>query len=331
MKPELFFPISADAQKLYWPDEVVDRLGRIAALVMPDPDAEPWDRCGPDTRAIVVGWGAPQLPESVWSRLSGLIAVGIFGGSASYIESPTDLLRTGVTLSNASPEMGEGVAETTLALMLASQYDLVNSASAFRETGRLDYDVDRVNRSLAGSTVGLIGFGYIGRMVAALLRPLGTSILVHDPYADVAKQGFPDCRQTDLNSLLKKSDVVSLHAGWTKETEGMLGPDRLDLLKPGALVVSTARMPIFVQEALAERVLAGRLRFASDFIPFDRTIWSRPEMMACPGLIAVHGHTSVTGRTVRRMAERVATDLERIFSGEEPENRVTEEWISRTT
>ncbi len=331
MPPRLFFPVSPEAQRHYWPTEILDRLRDWADVSKPAAGQDAWPACPSDSQAIVVGWGAPRLPAQVWQGLPDLRIIGIYGGSASYVDSPGKALRDGITLTNASPEMGEGVAETTLALILAAQYDIPESARAFRATGDLSYKPGQTNRSLAGATIGLIGFGHIGSRVAGLMRAFQTKCLVYDPYVKVSRVTSAGCKAASLEDLLSRSDIVSLHAGWTPETEGLLCASRLDLMKPGALVVSTARMPIFDQQALAARVLSGRMRFASDFIPFDPSVWSIDEMKACPHLIAVHGHTSVTRRTLRRMAERVVCDLELFFSGKAPENPVTEDWISRTT
>ena len=331
MKPIVFFPISDDACRWYWSTDALDRLRDLATVVEPSDGEAPWESCGTDAQAVVVGWGAPRLPAAVWRCTPSLKLISIYGGSASYVEEPVEALRTGITLANASPEMGEAVAESALALMLSARYGIAESCQSYRQTGALSYEPGQLNRSLAGSTVGLIGFGHIGRMVAELLRPLSVDLLVHDPYVSPNAIVRSGGRATDLEDLLKRSDVISLHAGWTKETEGMLGPGQLDLTKPGTLIVSTARMPIFDQRALAERVLSGRLRFASDFIPFDPSIWSSEEMRACPHLVAVHNHTSVTDRSVDRMADRVVRNIEQYFAGELPDNAIDEAWIERTT
>ena len=330
MTANVFFAVSREARQWYWPPEVVARLHRVADVVEPSSWSTPWESCA-GIEGLVVGWGAPRLPADVWRRLDSLRVVSIFGGSASYIEEPIELLRRGVTLANASPEMGEAVAEEALALMLAGQYGLVTSSTAHRNSGELTHEGGQTNRSLTGATVGLIGFGFIGRKVAELLRPFAVRLLVYDPYVDPELIDRSGGQAVSLHELLRESDVVSLHAGWTKETEGMLGSERLDLLRPGTLIVSTARMPIFDQHALAQLVLSGSVRFASDFIPYDQAVWATPEMRASPHLIAVHGHTSVTQRSLYRMARRVVRNIEQVFAGEEPDNKMTEEWIIRTT
>ena len=326
MKPTVFFPVTQDAREHYWPAEVLERLYSLARVAEPGPADEAWESCGTGVQAIVVGWGAPQLPASVWRRVPSLELISIFGGSAGYIDEPIDALRSGIVLANASPEMGEAVAESTLGLMLAAQYRLMQSNRSYQLTGNLSPVPGKHSWSLTGCTVGLIGFGHIGRMVAELLRPFQVRLLVSDPYLGPGVIEHAGGVPSDMDDLLRTSDVVSLHAGWTQETEGMIGARELDLMEPGTLVVSTARMPIFDQRALAERVLAGRLRLASDFIPYDRSVWSTEAMRACPHLIAVDHHTSVTYRSVAQMADRVVRNLEQPFAGEPPDNASDEQF-----
>ncbi|MDA0710389.1 MAG: NAD(P)-dependent oxidoreductase [bacterium] len=330
MSPKVFLPVSLEARQQYWPTDPIERLHRIAEVIEPDSPNAPWDACN-EVDGLVVGWGAPRLPVKVWRRLDSLRIISVFGGSASYIEELIEAIQRGIVLANASPEMGEAVAESTLALILAGQYGLVASSAAYGASGELSGDGGQPNRSLTGATVGIIGLGFIGRKVAELLRPFAVQLLVYDPYVGPEQIEGAGGRPVSLEALLRQADVVSLHAGWTKETSGMLGPQQLDLLKPAALVVSTARMPIFNQHALAQRVLSGKVRFASDFIPYDPTVWATPEMRTSPHLIAVHGHTSVTHRSLYRMAQRVVTNIEQVFAGEDPDNKITEEWIRRTT
>ena len=278
-----------------------------------------------------MGWNAPRLPAVVFRTTKSLRIISIFGGSTQCIEEPIEAIRNGIILANASPEMGEAVAEETLALILAAQYNLIPSSMAHKDSGKPDRTANLPNRSLTGTVIGLIGFGFIGRHVANMLKPFNVKLLIYDPYVkpDIIEKAHG--KAVTLNELLTQSDIVSVHAGWTKETEGMLGATQLDLLKHDALVVSTARMPIFDQQALAQRVLAGKLRFASDFIPYNPTIWATPKMRSCPNIIAVHGGTSVTSRSIERMAHRVVTNIEQVFAGKMPDNIIIEEWIKRTT
>jgi phosphoglycerate dehydrogenase-like enzyme len=328
MKPTVYFPVDRDSQQKYWPAAVLDRLRSAVTLIEPADPAQPWADMPADTAAVVVGWGAPNMPRRAWESLDGLKLITIFGGSANYIEDPIDAIeQRGITLANVAREIGEGVAEETLALMLAAQFDVVNLASLYRRTGTWSKPNPIRSRSITGSTIGLIGFGFVGRHVAKLLAPFEPRLLICDPYA----ADLPGER-VDLDTLMAESDIISLHAGWTKETERMIGVAQLDRVRPGTLIVCTARVPIFDQPALAERVARGDIRLASDLIPFDADLWGKPAVHASDSLIAMPSITSVTGRTVANMAAATVTNIEQaLLDARRPDRAITADWIRRTT
>lgn len=331
MKPVVYFPFSADGKRLYWDPSHIEKLRTFADVTEHEDAATAWDTVPENVQAIVIGWGAPKLPRRVWESHSGLRIISIFGGSANAAEDPIDALDKGVTIANASREIGEGVAEMALGLIFAAQYKLVDSACAYRNAAEVPDRAHGLSYSLTGATVGIIGLGFVGREFAKLLAPFNVKLLVCDPYVGDDALARLNATRTPLRDLMRDSDVISSHAGWTQETEGMITAELLDLMRPHALLVSTARMPVFDQHALAQRVLSGKVRFASDLIAADNELWSDENLRSCANLIRVPGHTSITDRTTFNMGARVVEDLERFFSGRPPVNRVTADWIRHTT
>src|SRR5581483_4653683 len=112
-------------------------------------------------------------------------------------------------------------------------------------------------RPLSKLTVGVVGLGRIGRAVIERLRPFGPSIVGFDPYvnADVAGVELVD----DLDALLARADVLTLHLPLSDETRRLIGRRELDLLPPGAAVVNVSRGGVLDQDALAEALASGRL------------------------------------------------------------------------
>lgn len=335
MKPKVYFPFSLQSRQSYWDPSVLQELESQAQLLPAADASKPWVQVPADAQAIVIGWGVSgKMPRSVWADSTKLRSIHILGGSTQNIEQPIAALDKGITITNAAHEIAEGVAEETLALILAAQFDLVNQACHYRSTGQRMYTHEspppRPNRSLTGKTIGLIGFGHVATQFADLLAPFHVRLLICDPYAkDQSIQKYGAARAS-LEELLTASDVVSVHAGWTRETEGMITRERLDLLKEDALLVCTARLPLFDQKALAERVRSG-LRFVSDFVPFEESIWSDTQLAKLSNLISVSSYTSITDRTLLNMNRRIAEDMRRVFSGQTPVNNVTADWIRHTT
>jgi phosphoglycerate dehydrogenase-like enzyme len=331
-KHTVYFPVSEEARASYWNNGQLERLRRVANVITPTAPASPWQDVPRSVNAIVTGWGVSEkLPRQVWQRLPELKSIAIFGGSTQCIEASLDALDRGIVITNTAREIAEGVAEETLGLILASMYELIPNAHAYKQTGNLIWPEGKVSQSLTESTTGIIGFGIVGQKVAELLGPFRARILVYDPYAAQESLDRHRAQRVELSVLLEQSDVISVHAGLTPESEGMIGADQLKFIRDGALVVSTSRMRLFDQNALATEIRQGRIRFASDFVPYDKDVWSPLEIRTSPNLIAVPGHTSITSRTLRKMGERVVDDISRIFSDKLPDARVTSEWIRHTT
>ncbi|MDR1917045.1 MAG: 2-hydroxyacid dehydrogenase [Synergistaceae bacterium] len=160
------------------------------------------------------------------------------------------------------------VAEFTVGMILAQSRSIPQSHHCLRHehSWRGDlYANEMVGSELANSTVGLVGFGAIGSKAAKILHSgFGSRVLVFDPYiSNDVKESHQGCIFTDLDTVMSESDYVSLHAKATKETAGMIGTREIGLMKPGAVLINTARPQIVDYAALYEALKDGRLRGAA--------------------------------------------------------------------
>ena len=170
-------------------------------------------------------------------------------------------------------------------------------------------------REAGGKTLGLVGFGDIGQLTARLARALDLRVVAHDPaYPDNAPLwSAHNVQPLDLASLLAQADVVSLHLPLTAATRGLFGRENLARMKPGAILINTARGGIVDQMALAEALRSGHLAGAA-FDVFDKeplpagspladlsNVWLTPHIA---GLSA-----EANGRVGTLIAERVAAAL----------------------
>jgi len=166
-----------------------------------------------------------------------------------------------------------GVAEGTLALMLAvlkrlRERDRHVKAGAWREPPIYGTYVGRRADGYAGITIGIVGLGRAGARVADLLRPWGARVLAADPYVEPAKFARHGVERAELETLLRESDVVTLHCNLTAETRGLLDRRRLALLKPTAVLVNTARGAVVDLDALCDALEARTLAAAAlDVLP----------------------------------------------------------------
>ena len=146
-------------------------------------------------------------------------------------------------------------AEEAIALLLALVRNVPWAFDALKD-GR--WERSRYGGSeLAGKTIGLVGYGRLGRKTAGYAKAFGMRVLAHDPYVEV------DVEARSLDALLAESDVVSLHCTWSDETRGLIGARELAQMKPGAVLVNTARGEITDEAALVDALAGGRLAGAA--------------------------------------------------------------------
>ena len=166
-----------------------------------------------------------------------------------------------------------GVAEGAVALMLALLKRIVErdrhvKAGGWREPPIYGTYVGKRGDGYPGITIGIVGLGRAGSRVADLLRPWGARVLAADPYVEAAKFTGHGVERTDLDTLLRESDVVTLHCNLTAETRGLIDARRLALLKPAAVLVNTARGAIVDLHALCDALEARALAAAAlDVLP----------------------------------------------------------------
>jgi D-3-phosphoglycerate dehydrogenase len=152
------------------------------------------------------------------------------------------------------------VAEHTIALLL-SLVRKIPFSDAYVRTGGYDYNRLAPIRRFENSTVGLLGFGRIALAVARKLEGFNVKILFYDPFVQEAHIG--KAQKVNLETLLKNSDYLCMHAPLTKKTRNILNADTLAMMKPGAAVVNAARGELVDTPALVKALTSGRLSGAA--------------------------------------------------------------------
>ena len=161
-----------------------------------------------------------------------------------------------------------GVAEGTLALMLAllkriGERDRHVKAGGWREPPIYGTYVGKRADGYPGITIGIVGLGRAGGRVADLLKPWGARVLAADPYVESGRFVHHGVERTDLDTLLRESDVVTLHCSLTPETRGLMDRRRLALLKPTAVLINTARGAVVDLDALCDALETRALAAAA--------------------------------------------------------------------
>ncbi|HWX09384.1 MAG TPA: phosphoglycerate dehydrogenase [Gaiellaceae bacterium] len=223
-----------------------------------------------------------RIDESLLAQLPELEVISKVGVGVDMIDLDA-LDRHHVRLSWSRGTNSRSVAE----LVVAFAISLLRGVVAANEEVRSGVWRQQVGRTLSGCTVGLIGFGSVGRDVARLLQPFGCTVLCTDAY-DVSEH----CAElgvtpVELDELLRRSDVVSLHLDLNDGSRNILDGERLKLLPLGAIVINTSRGHLVDEGALKAMLMSGRLAgaafdvFASE-PPEDRELLNLPNFLATP-------------------------------------------------
>ena len=238
----------------------LDRLASRHTLVLPTTDvAIPPDRCAEgaqDSDVIVTGWGTPRLADALLDAMPKARLVAHSAGSTKHL-LPASFWSRGIRLSSANEALGVGVAETTIALIIAGLKGFFPLAAVTR-TGEWRTSAWTV-RETYQMTIGLIGASKIGRHVIRLLKSFEVETLVADPYLSADEAQRLGVEAVSLDELLTRSDVVSLHAPALESTRHMLGAKQFAAMKDDAIFINTARGMIVDEAALSAELAKGRL------------------------------------------------------------------------
>ena len=274
-----------------------------------------------DGAEILINHLAP-INGDILDRLPALKLVAVSRGGPVNIDVAACKARK-VKLVNTPGRNSSAVAEFTIAAILAETRLIRAGHESLRQgvwRGDL-YRFDKIDAELSEMTVGLIGYGHIGTKVVRLLKPFGCRILVCDPYVPLSTEDRDDdVEQVDLDTLLKRSDVVSLHARVTEETKGFLAAPQFARMKPGAYFINTARGPMVNYDDLYQALKSRHVRGA-----MLETFWLEPPPPESPLLkldnVTLTPHIAGASTTTVRIAARmIAEEIRRHGAGEPPLN-----------
>lgn len=202
----------------------------------------------PDIIGIIAG--LEPLTASVIEGAAGLKVISRCGAGLDNVDmAAAD--KKGIKVLNTPDAPAKAVAELTMALIFSLMRHIPAQDRAIRAGGW-----ERpMGKLLSEQTAGLIGYGRIGRRVADHLSGFGVKVLAHDPFA----KDFSGAKKTDLDDLLKNADIISLHMPLTADNNQMVNADFLNKMKPGAVLINTARGELIDENALHDALKSGKL------------------------------------------------------------------------
>jgi len=255
--------------------------------------------------------------RKVFERAGDLLLIARDGTGYDKIDL-TAATDHGVVVTRA-PVVHHATANLTLGLMIALVRQIPFADGVVRDNKWTDRSA-LLCPDLTGMTLGIVGFGQVGREVAARARAFGMKLLVYD-YADVSKAADAyGAKVVALDDLLANSGVVSVHIQHNKETAGMFNEDLFGKMKPGAYFVNTSRGGVVNESALTDALKSGRLGgaaldvFKNEPVEPDNPLLSLKNVLLTPH---VAGDTSTT---MVAAIEMNVTQILDFFAGKKPSN-----------
>ena len=265
-----------------------DRLARIREagefaihVGQPQNDGQFIERIA-DADALMLGWGLPADVMRAAPSLELIAFVGI--GAANFVDLDA-AVKQGIMVCNTPGYADNTVAEHALAMMLALA----------RHLGRLDRDLraGRWNQAvpgmeLRGKRLGLVGFGGIGARFADLARAVGMTVRAWTRNPSPERAHRHGVEFVALDTILRESDVISVHAALAPETRHLIDAKSLDRVKPGVIIINTARGEIIEEDALLCALRSGRVAgaaldvFHEEPVPSDHPILALDNVLVTP-------------------------------------------------
>lgn len=248
-----------------------------------------------------------------------LICVTRSGAENVAIDTATE---NGIKVVVAPGRLADPVADYTVGLMLAESRniarDSMNAKGEWDSSRPLNFEHVK---SLRNKTVGIVGFGLIGRNVAKRVQSFGCNVIAYDPFLneDVMKEN--NAKKVSMEELMSNADYVCVHARLTKETEGLVSKELIKMMKPSAFFINTARAGLVDEDALIEALKnksiagAGLDVFKTEPLPKDHPLMNLDNVTLTPHRAG--GTSDLAALSV----DIVVKDIERFLNGEELVNK----------
>jgi D-3-phosphoglycerate dehydrogenase len=265
---------------------------------------------------------ATPVAREVLERAEGLRVVGRAGINVDNVDVAA-AAENGVRVLNVPDYAVEEVSTHALALLLACVRKLHVYDSQVK-AGAWSWEDGRPLHRLRGETVGLLAFGEIARRFATKLAGFGLDVAAYDPYVSSEAMAEFGVEKVGFEELLETSDVLSVHAPLTDETEGLLDAEAFAAMPDDVVLINTARGGVIDVGALEDAFSKGSIGAAGLDVfdpepPEDSPLLDREDVLLTP-------HTAWYSEESRRELSRsVATDVRRVLNGEEPDSPVDPE------
>jgi D-3-phosphoglycerate dehydrogenase len=272
-----------------------------------------------DGHDVLVVQGAP-VSAAVLDAAPALRLVCCARGGPVNVDVAAATAR-GIPVVTTPGKNADAVAELTIAFMVMLARRLPEVLRHVESGGEFAHDnyegAHWFGHDLASHTLGIVGFGQIGRRVATRAFAFGIQVVAADPFVDPATIAAAGVEPVSLDELLERSDFVTLHARATADNRGLIGSAEIARMKPGSYLVNTARDTLVDEAAVAAGLGSGQLAGAAFDVVSPSPATGRHPLLAFPNVVIATHIGGATFETLHHGGEMAAAEIERLVAGEQ--------------
>ena len=313
-----------------WPNIDVEsevlRAAGVEPVVAPDTSEDTLAELAVDADIIMFCFA--QVTGNVLRAAEKCVVASRYGIGVDNIDIPT-ATELGIVVTNVPDYCMDEVTDHAIGMILALNRRLGAHDSEVKAGGWHSVVLDQPMHRTRGATLGILGFGRIGRSIADKAAGFGMNMIAFDPLIEPG-QTIGDVEIVSFEDVLRRSHFITVHTPLTPETEGMFGADELAMMMPGSIIVNCARGGIIEEHALADALKSGHLAGAGlDVLepappPDDHPLLTAPNVIITP-------HTAFFSQaSTIELERRTAQEAIRVMNGNNPENLINPTVLGNT-
>lgn len=334
MAPKVAFAMAAEKTRHVFDAGSLERLARSCDVVQAAPLEEFDSRRARavlgQIEILVTGWGCPVVTREVVEAAPKLRLIAHAAGTVKFTLDP-EVYAAGIKVTNAADANAVPVAEYTLAAIIFANKRLFQMRDRYRDDPSWRPAFEPIDDAIGNyrRTVGLVGASRIGRKVAKFLTGFDLTVLLSDPMVQPGDPITEIAELVGLDTLMARSDVVSLHAPSLPSTRGMIGAAQLKLMQDGAAFINTARGDLVDEAALIAELQTGRIHAVIDVTDPEVPARGSP-LYSLPNVFLTPHVAGALGAERLRLGQLAIDEVERFVAGKPLEFEVEQAQLERS-
>jgi D-3-phosphoglycerate dehydrogenase len=304
--------------------EILRRAGADLVVAKTGSEAE-LQQFAPEADGILTCW--KTVSSDVIRRAGRCMSIGRLGIGLDNIAVPC-ATEEGILVTNVPAYCVDEVSDHAMALLLSCArktafYDRnIKSGSYNLQAGTPLY-------RLRGKTLGIVGFGKIGKSLSSKARAFGLNILAYDPYASPASMAEANVEAVPFQALLQRSDFISIHVPLSSETSRLFGDEAFRAMKPTAFIVNTSRGDVIDAKALLAALSEGLIAGAGLDVLSDEPPAADDPLLRHPNIVVTPHAAFNSEESLRELRESAANQMADVLTGRRPQNIVNPEVLQK--